>query len=104
MKRITKNDSPLLVQFKRWAKHLLDVNPSYVQEPKKLQGYIRGPNWDETDPYDAFEDYAHYKLTVAAYGDELLGVFERMRAAKPGEGLDEYRGLLKQAEIEEVQG
>jgi hypothetical protein len=100
MKRITKDDGPLLVQFKRWAKHLLDVNPSYVQEPKKLQDYIQGPNWDKSDPY---ENYAHYRSTVAAYGDELLGVFERMRAAKWGEGLDEYRGLLKQAEIEEVQ-
>ena len=97
MKKITKNDGPLLVQFKRWAKHLLDVNPGYVQEPKRLQGYIQGPNWDEPDV-----EYAHYRLQVSLYGDELLAVFERMRAAKLGEGLDEYRGLLKQAGIEEV--
>jgi len=99
MKRITKKDGPLLVQFKRWAKHLLDVNPGYVQEPKRLQGYIQGPNWDEPGV-----EYAHYRLTVAACGDELLAVFERMRAAKPGEGLDEYRDLLEQAGIEEVRG
>lgn len=34
------------------------------------------------------------------YGNELLDMFERMRAAKCGEGLEEYIGLLGQAGIE----
>ena len=98
MKKITKNDGPLLVQFKRWAKGLLKVNPRYVTNPRDLVSYIKGPNWDAPDV-----EYAHYRLQVSLYGDELLGVFERMREAKLGEGLDEYRDLLKQAGIEEVQ-
>lgn len=95
MKKISRNDSPLLKQFKQWAKHLLKVNPGYVKDPKCIQCYIQGPNWDESDI-----EYAHYRSTVKIYGDELLGMFERMRASKYGEGLEEYIGLLKQAGIE----
>lgn len=97
MKRISKNDSPLLKQFKRWAKSLLDINPAYVQEPELLQSYIKGPNWNDADP-----SLAHYKTTITLFGEELLGVFERMREGKIGENLDEYRGLLCRAGIDEV--
>lgn len=95
MKRISKSDSPVLRQFKRWARHLLGVNPGYVKNPKRLQCYIQGPNWDESDI-----EYAHYRSTISMYGNELLGMFERMRAAKYGEGLEEYIGLLGLSGIE----
>lgn len=97
-KRIAKDDRPLLRQFKRWARGLLRVNPDYVQDPKRLRDYIRGPNWDDPDL-----TYAHYRLTVAVYGKELLGLFERLRADGDA-GLDEYRGLLAESGIKEVVG
>ena len=96
MKRISKKDRPLLQQFKRWARSLLEVNPGYVKRPTRLQSYIQGPNWN-----DAGVEYAHYMTTISLYGDELLEMFKRMRAAKWGEGLEEYRGLLSEAGIEE---
>ena len=92
-KEIDKN---LLRQFKRWAKSLLKVNPSYVKEPALLRSYVQGPNWD-----GAHWEYAHYKGMVQLYGPELLGMFERLRAGKGEEGLKEYRSLLKAAGIEE---
>ena len=95
MKRIARSDCPLLRQFKRWAKGLMRVNPDYVQNPGRLRDYIRGPNWDDPDL-----TYAHYMLTVAGYGKELLGLFERMRE-DGSTGMDEYRKLLAEAEIEE---
>lgn len=95
MKRITPGDRPLLKQFKRWARALLRVNPDYVRDPERLRSYIRGLNWDCADP-----EYAHYKVTITAYGSELLELFERMR--KDGDaGMDEYRELLAEAEIKE---
>ena len=95
MKMTARSDCPLLRQFRRWAKGLMRVNPRYVRNPRRLRDYIRGPNWDDTDP-----EYAHYRLTVAAYGEDLLGLFERMRADGDA-GLEEYRGLLRRAGITE---
>lgn len=86
----------LLRQFKRWAKSLLKVNPSYVTDPALLRDYVKGPNWDH--PYWG---YAHYKERIALYGQELLGMFERLRAGNGEEGLAEYRSLLKAVGIEE---
>lgn len=94
MRRISRNDSPLLRQFKRWAAPLLRCNPGYVTDPGRLRDYIRGPNWDAAGP-----EYAHYRTFIELYGDELLGLFERLRADPVG--LDEYRSLLEQAGIEE---
>ena len=74
---------------------LLRVCPSYVYDPERLRGYIRGPNWDDADPY-----YAHFKSTIAIYGNELLGLFERMRGDGDA-GMEEYRELLAEAGITE---
>ena len=87
----------LLKQFKSWAKRLLKVNPSYVTDPAKLRSYVQGPNWNAPDC-----EYAHYKTRISRYGNELLGMFERLRAGKGEEGLEEYRSLLKAAGIEET--
>ena len=87
----------LLRQFKEWAESLLKVNPSYVTDPEKLRWYVQGPNWDHHDV-----EYAHYRDLVAQYGKELLGMFERLRAGKGEEGLEEYRSLLKAAGIGET--
>lgn len=95
MRRITRGDSLLLKQFKRWAGSLMKANPDYVTDPERLRDYVRGPNWNDPDL-----TYAHYMLTVAGYGKELLGLFERLRADGDA-GLDEYRGLLAQAGIKE---
>lgn len=92
-KEIDKN---LLKQFKNWAKSLLKVNPRYVRNPYDLRWYVQGPNWDA-----AHWEYAHYKERIELYGPELLGMFERLRAGKGEEGLEEYRSLLKAAGIEE---
>lgn len=94
MKRISGGDRPLLRQFKRWARALSRVSPIYVRDPERLKDYVRGPNWDNPDC-----GYAHYRETVAAYGEELLGLFERMREDGRTE---EYRGLLAEVGIEEV--
>ena len=90
-------DPKLLAQFKRWAKSLLKVNPSYVKEPRLLRGYVQGPTWDA-----AHWEYAHYKERIELYGPELLGMFERLRAGKDEKDLAEYRSLLKAAGIEEA--
>lgn len=89
-------DPKLLAQFKRWAKSLFKVNPSYVKDPALLRDYVKGSNWDA-----AHWEYAHYKERIELYGPELLGMFERLRAGKGEEGLEEYRSLLKAAGIEE---
>lgn len=90
-------DPRLLQQFKRWAKSLLKVNPSYVKTPSLLRWYVQGPNWDA--PH---WEYAHYKECIRAYGKELLSMFERLRAGEGDKGLEEYRSLLKAAGIEEA--
>ena len=87
----------LLKQFKKWAKGLMKVNPSYVTDPERLRSYVQGPNWDRHDV-----EYAHYRDLVAQYGKELLGMFERLRAGKGEKGLEEYRSLLKAAGIGET--
>jgi len=86
----------LLRQFKKWAKSLLEVNPSYVKDPSLLRWYVQGPNWDA--PH---WEYAHYRDRIEMYGEELLGMFERLRAGTGEKGLAEYRSLLKAAGIEE---
>lgn len=96
MNRISRGDRPLLRQFKSWAKGLMRVNPDYVQDPKRLRDYVRGPNWDDSNP-----DCAHYRSTIEFHGAELLCLFERLRA--DGEaGIEEYRKLLAEAGIEET--
>ena len=96
---LTRGDTmnkELLKQFKSWAKSLLKVNPDYVKCPATLRDYVQGPNWDH--PH---WEYAHYSGHIAMYGRELLEMFERLRAGKGEEGLEEYRSLLKAAGIEE---
>jgi hypothetical protein len=79
----------LLKQFKKWAKGLLKVNPDYVTDPERLLPYLRGPNWDNPDM-----EYAHYKMTVGMYGDELLAEFERLREMPHEDAVKEYMALL----------
>lgn len=87
----------LLKQFRKWAFRLLKVNPDYVQDPRRLRDYVKGPNWN------AYEcEYAHFRDTVSFYGEELLDMFERLRAGEGEEGLEEYRALLNAAGIEEM--
>lgn len=97
MNKITKNDRPLLRQFKKWAKRLLDVNPGYVTCPSSIVGYIKGPNWD-----DSGEGLAHYRECIMFYGGELLEFFEGLRAAKTEEAEAEYRKMIEEAGIEET--
>lgn len=92
----TKRDGPLLKQFKRWARSLMKVNPEYVKNPTLLQGYVKGPNWDNPDC-----EYAHYGEFVRGYGQELYGMMMRLRESPMGTGIEEYRSLLKESGIEE---
>ena len=96
MDRIKKSDSPLIRQYKLWAKDLLGVNPSYVTTPGKLVWYIKGPNWDDPDM-----EYAHYRSTVGIYGDELLKKFEYIRSLPEEQAEAEYAALMKIAGITE---
>ncbi len=96
MDKISKNDSPLMRQYKRWAKSLLKVNPYYVTNPKDIVWYIKGPNWDDPDV-----EYAHYRLTVSLYGNELLNEFERIRSLPDEEAWSAYEELMKAAGITE---
>ena len=99
MDRIKKSDSPLVRQYKKWAKHLLEVNPSYVVNPGDIVWYIKGPNWD-----DPGVEYAHYRLTVSLYGDELLKKFEYIRSLPDDQAKAEYAALMKMAGITEKDG
>lgn len=87
----------LLNQFRKWAFRLLKVNPDYVQDPRRLRDYVKGPNWNACEC-----EYAHYRDTISFYGEELLDMFERLRAGEGEEGLEEYRALLNAAGIEEM--
>ena len=87
----------LLMQFRKWAFRLMKVNSDYVRDPNRLRDYVKGPNWN-----DPGCEYAHYRDTVGFYGEELLGMFERLRDGEGEEGLAEYRALLKAAGIEEA--
>ncbi len=87
----------LLKQFKKWAKSLMKVNPDYVRSPRRLLGYIKGPNWDDADV-----EYAHYRTLVQQYGPELLDKFEWLRTAPADDAKAEYGRLLKAAGIEEL--
>lgn len=87
----------LLNQFRKWAFRLLKVNPDYVQDPRRLRDYVKGPNWNACEC-----EYAHFRDTISFYGEELLDMFERLRAGEGDEGLEEYRALLNAAGIEEM--
>lgn len=89
-------DSKLLRQFRKWAKRLMRVNPDYVLDPRKIRDYITGPNWDDSDI-----EYAHYRSTVAIYGDELLEFFEKVRSSPKEEAFAMWRDALEQAGIKE---
>lgn len=99
MNKIKTSDSPLMKQYKRWARSLLKVNPSYVTCPDNIVWYVKGPNWDE--PH---WEYAHYKDRISCYGKELLAEFEKMRALPQNEACDVYRAMMKEAGVEETNG
>jgi len=99
MDRIKKSDSPLMRQYKKWAKDLLKVNPRYVTDPRSLVQYIKGPNWDNPDV-----EYAYYRTTINLYGDELLDKFEYIRSLPDKEAEDEYAALMRIAGITEKDG
>lgn len=86
--------TPLMKQFKQWAKSLLKVNPDYVLDPNRLISYIKGPNWNGSDV-----SYAHYKETISFYGPELLAKFEELRALPDGDAEREYADLLSQSGV-----
>ena len=94
MDKIRKSDSPLMRQYKQWAKSLLKVNPRYVTNPGDIVWYIKGPNWNDPEV-----DYAHYRFTVSLYGDELLEEFERIRALPIEEAKAAYQRLRDAAGI-----
>lgn len=96
MKKKKEKLTPLQKQFKAWSKKLMDVNPGYVRDVKRLRSYLKSPNWDDPEV-----EYAHYREFVAYCYPELLPVFERLRESDGDEGLDEYRGLLRDAGIKE---
>ena len=99
MDRIKKSDSPLMRQYKEWAKHLLKVNPSYVVNPDDIVWYIKGPNWNDPDM-----EYAHYRSTIRLYGCELLEKFEHIRSLPNDQAKGEYGALMKMAGITEKDG
>ena len=99
MDRIRKSDSPLMRQYKEWAKSLLKVNPRYVVDPGSIVWYIKGPNWNDPDP-----EYAHYRFMISLYGDELLKKFEHIRSLPDKEAEAEYAELMKMAGITEKDG
>ena len=99
MDRIKKSDSLLMRQYKKWAKRLLEVNPSYVVNPSDIVWYIKGPNWDAPGV-----EYAYYKLTISQYGDELLKKFEHIRSLPDDQAKAEYAALMKMAGITEKDG
>lgn len=99
MDKIKRGDSPLLKQYKRWAKYLLRVNPMYVIDPNLIVCYIKGPNWNDPDV-----EYAHYRFTISLYGDELLKEFERIRSLPYEVGLVEYSKLKDMAGITDKDG
>ncbi len=99
MKRISKSDSPLMQQYKEWAKDLLKVNPRYVVNPSAIVWYIKGPNWNEPGV-----EYAHYMMSVSLYGDELLEKFEHIRSLPDEEAKAEYAELMKAAGITDKDG
>ena len=85
MDRIKKSDSPLMRQYKEWAKDLLKVNPTYVVDHGDIVWYIKGPNWNDPDV-----EYAHYRSMIRLYGDELLKKFEHIRSLPVEEAEAEY--------------
>ena len=99
MDRIKKGDSPLLKQYKRWAKDLLNVNPRYVIDPNSIVWYIKGPNWS-----DPGVEYAHYRFQISLYGDDLLKEFERIRVLQDKEAVAEYSKLKDMACITDKDG
>ncbi len=99
MDKIKRGDSPLLKQYKRWAKYLLKVNPRYVIDPNSIVWYIKGPNWSDPDV-----EYAHYRFHISLYGDELLKEFERIRALPDKEAVVEYSKLKDMAGITDKDG
>lgn len=76
-------------QFSAWAKGLLKGNPEYVNEPARLIGYIKGPNWDDSNI-----EYAHYKEFISRFGNELLSFFEELRAADDKTAISKYQAAL----------
>ena len=99
MDRIKKSDSPLMRQYKLWAKDLLKVNPRYVVNPSAIVWYIKGSNWDEPGV-----EYAHYRATVRIYGSELLEKFEHIRSLPDEEAEAEYAELMEAAGITDKDG
>ena len=96
MDRIKKSDTPLMKQYKRWAKYLLDCNPRYVTDPASIVWYIKGPNWDGCGTY--------YRTTVKIYGKELLEKFEHIRSLPDDEAKAEYAELMKAAGVTAADG
>ena len=84
------NTSKLDKQFANWAKRLLKANPDYVNDPKRLIPYLKGPNWDEADV-----EYAHYRQYIALCGNELLEFFTDLRNGNEEDGENKYLEVLK---------
>lgn len=82
----------LKAQFRKWAKDLAKRNPECLKTPWSILSYLRSPNWDHPDPA-----YAHYKVLVKTYGDELVAEFEKLRALPMAEAKVLYTQHLMDA-------
>lgn len=89
---------PLRLQLAKWASKLLPVNRRYVLDPGSLIAYIRGDNWNASDP-----SYAHYEMTIKAFGDELWHEFSSYRGVSVDEAVRRFTWLLNAVGLKPVE-